>query len=52
MDNEVTVLPEPDSPTMATVSPLLMVKEIFFIAENFPESVIKSTLRFFISRRG
>jgi hypothetical protein len=29
MDNAVTDFPEPDSPTTATISPLLTVNEIF-----------------------
>ena len=45
IDKEVTVLPEPDSPTIATVSPVLIVKEMFFTAEKVSESVLKSTLK-------
>ena len=52
IDNDVTVLPEPDSPTIATVSPLLILKEIFFTAEVLSEPVTKSILKFFIWRRG
>jgi hypothetical protein len=48
MDNEVTVLPEPDSPTIATVSPRFISNEIFCTAEVTPESVTKSTLKSFI----
>ena len=51
MDNEVTVLPEPDSPTMATVSRRFTSREIFLTAEVVPDAVEKSTLKFFISRR-
>lgn len=52
IDNEVTVFPDPDSPTIATVSPLFISKEIFFTAEVVPVSVTKSTLRFVILRSG
>ena len=51
MDNEVTVLPEPDSPTTATVSQRFTSREIFLTAEVVPDAVIKSTLKFFISKR-
>jgi hypothetical protein len=47
-DNEVTVFPEPDSPTIATVSLPLISKEIFFTADVVPDSVTKSTLKLFI----
>jgi hypothetical protein len=36
--SEVTDFPEPDSPTMATTSPLFTVKEILLIAEVDPSS--------------
>jgi hypothetical protein len=52
MDKEVTDLPEPDSPTIATTSPQFTVKEIFFSAFVIPDSAMKSTERLFIRRRG
>ena len=52
IDKEVTVFPDPDSPTMATVSPRFMSIEIFLMAEVRPESVTKSTDKFSICRRG
>jgi hypothetical protein len=52
MESDVTDLPEPDSPTIATISPLLTCRDIFFIAEIFSNSVEKSTERFLICRRG
>ncbi|CAB4650015.1 unannotated protein [freshwater metagenome] len=45
----VTVLPEPDSPTIATVSPALKLKSIPSTALTSPSSVGKETLRFLIS---
>jgi hypothetical protein len=48
MAKEVTVLPEPDSPTIESVSPLLISKEICFIAEILSGPVIKSTLKLFM----
>ena len=32
MESEVTVFPEPDSPTSAVISPRLTLKEMFFTA--------------------
>jgi hypothetical protein len=52
MDKAVTDLPDPDSPTIATVSPLFTSKEILLIAVIFPISVSKSTWRFFICNSG
>jgi hypothetical protein len=45
---DVKVFPEPDSPTIAMVSPRLISKEIFLTADVVPESVMKSTLKSFI----
>ena len=50
MDNAVTDLPEPDSPTIATISPRFTVKEIVFTAVVVAISVTKSTLRSFMCR--
>ena len=52
MDKAVTDFPDPDSPTMATISPRLTSKEISFNALLVPSSVSKSTWRFFIWRSG
>lgn len=52
IESDVTDLPEPDSPTMATISLLFISKETFLTAEVLPYSVLKSTERFFICRRG
>ncbi len=46
IDKEVTVLPEPDSPTMANVSPLFTLKEIFFTAEKFRRLLQNQRLNF------
>lgn len=51
MERAVTDFPEPDSPTMPTVSLLLREKLIPLTACKGPSSVLKVTLRFFISRR-
>ena len=48
IDNEVMVLPEPDSPTIATISLCFISKEMSLTAETCPCPVRKSTLRFFI----
>src|SRR3984957_17602776 len=47
----VTDLPEPDSPTMATVSPRLTEKETPLTARTRPSSVANETSRSSISRR-
>jgi hypothetical protein len=51
-DKEVTVFPDPDSPTIATVSPWPISNEIFFTAGVEPDCVLKSTLKSFMRRRG
>jgi energy-coupling factor transporter ATP-binding protein EcfA2 len=51
IESAVTDLPEPDSPTRATISPLLIVKEIFFTASVFSPSVINWMARFSICNR-
>ena len=40
----VTDFPEPDSPTMASVSPLYRSKEMSLTAWSFPETVRKELL--------
>jgi hypothetical protein len=45
MESEETDLPEPDSPTIARISPLFTEKEIFLRAWKFPASVLKLTER-------
>jgi hypothetical protein len=52
MESEVTDLPDPDSPTMARISPRPTEKEISFSAWNFPVSVLKLTERSLTWRRG
>jgi hypothetical protein len=52
MDNEVTDFPEPDSPTIARISPLETDISIFFNAFVVELSVTKSTDRFLICRSG
>ena len=47
IDNEVTDLPEPDSPTMPIVSPLLILNEIPLTALLIPCSVLKLVSKFF-----
>ena len=46
--NAVTDFPEPDSPTMATISPLFTVREIFCNADIVESLLIKSIERFSI----
>src|SRR5258708_10477904 len=48
----VTLLPLPLSPTMASVSPWAMEKEMPLTASIFPVSVAKSMARFLMSRKG
>ncbi len=48
IESEVTVLPEPDSPTIATISPLLTSREMFCMAVVVSDAVLKSTERFFM----
>ncbi len=50
MAREVTLFPEPDSPTTARVSPLSMWKETPSTAFTTPSSVKKWTLRSFTSK--
>src|SRR5262245_12115732 len=45
MDSAVTLLPEPDSPTMATVSPASMSSETWSTAVSRPRSVLKRVVR-------
>jgi hypothetical protein len=49
---EETDFPEPDSPTMARVSPTLKEYETSSVALTTPSSVRKETDRFFTSRSG
>ena len=46
IDRALTVLPQPDSPTRARVSPLFKLKLIPFTAVNFPLGVEKEIFRF------
>jgi hypothetical protein len=50
MDREVTDLPDPLSPTSASVSPLLMLNEIFLTAVVVEYSLTKSIDRFSMER--
>ena len=52
MDKEVTDLPDPDSPTSATISPRFTSREIFFKAFTVAVSVSKSTQSSFICNSG
>src|SRR5262245_29260037 len=49
---EVTDLPEPDSPTMPTVSPLAIVRSTCCTAVTMPRRVVNSTVRSRTSRSG
>jgi hypothetical protein len=49
MDNDVTDLPDPDSPTMPTVSFLFREKLMLLTALKMPSSDLNETLRFFTS---
>ena len=42
MDRDVTDFPEPLSPTSASVSPLLIVNDMFFTADVVPYSLTNS----------
>ena len=46
IDIEVTLLPEPDSPTMASVSPAATSKEMLSTAVTTPRSVLNRVVRF------
>src|SRR5690349_2328716 len=48
----VTLLPEPDSPTIPSTSPWPSVNETPSTARTIPSSVLKDTLRSRTSRRG
>src|SRR6266478_1528564 len=52
MERAVTVFPEPDSPTRATISFLSTAKEIFFTAFVVSRSEIKSMERDLIDKSG
>ena len=47
---QVTDLPDPDSPTIPTISPLSIENEMSSTALTVPERVWKKVLRFLISR--
>src|SRR6478672_68000 len=49
---QVTLLPEPDSPTMPSVCPLSTVNETPSTARTTPSSVLKYVFRSLTSRRG
>ena len=49
-DSAVTLLPQPDSPTIASVSPRRTVNETSSTARNSPEFVKNTVCRFFTSR--
>ena len=49
-ESDVTDLPEPDSPTSATVSPACTVSEISSTAVTQPSSVLNFTVRSFTAR--
>jgi hypothetical protein len=51
-ERAVTDLPEPDSPTKARISPRLRFNEIFFTADTFSFSEIKSMQRFCMFSNG
>src|SRR5258708_31559234 len=51
MLSEVTLLPQPDSPTRPTVSPSGMVKEMLSTALTIPSEVRKWVSRFSTERR-
>ena len=50
IDNAVTLLPQPDSPTIASVSPRRTLNETSSTALNNPELVKNTVCRFFTSR--
>src|SRR5438128_5162860 len=50
--SEVTLFPQPDSPTMPRVSPGAIAKEIPFTACTIPRRVVNSTRRSSTSRSG
>ena len=50
IDSAVTLLPQPDSPTIASVSPRRTWNETSSTALNSPELVKKTVCRFFTSR--
>src|SRR5215831_4716884 len=52
IDSAVTLLPEPDSPTSATVSPASMSKETLSTAVTLPRSLAKRVVRLRTCRRG
>lgn len=52
MDMAVTLLPQPDSPTMPTQEPLGTVKLTPSTAFSRPDSVSNPVTRFLISNRG
>ena len=47
----VTVLPEPDSPTIARVSPRSILKDTFSTAFTIPSEVLNSTDKSFTSNK-
>jgi hypothetical protein len=51
-DNAVTDFPEPDSPTMAVISPLLTLKLMALSASKLPSSVLNLTERFRTLNKG
>ncbi len=50
--SEVTVFPEPDSPTTATLSPFPISNDTHLIACTIPFSVLKSICRSLTDSRG
>ena len=52
IDSDVTDLPEPLSPTIATISPLFTVIDILFKALVIIPLLLKLTVKFFICNKG
>ncbi len=52
IDSEVTLLPEPDSPTIATVSPGMTLKEMSFTTVRHSPSARKDVVRLETERTG
>ncbi len=52
MDSDVTLLPDPDSPTIATVSPGATVKEISRTTGFHLPSTLKDVVRFSTDKTG
>src|SRR5687768_9671161 len=52
IESDVTLFPQPDSPTMPIVWPGITEKETSSTAISWPPSTRKAVLRFFTSRTG